>query len=903
MAKAPAMPEPMMIPMPFSGYSIDSSLYMQPKGTTPQALNVVPQDWISGKRRISRRPGLAKFLDEQVVAASIQDITSVSVAYNVIEGTGDFMSHGATSDRYLVYDGSTQADATPDTNYTSASVNALSMGCTDEDNNFYVCTLTGKTFTLFKVGTDNTTKWTVTMTLTGSGDASIFGLAAYNGTLYLYAIAASASSIDSPGIYRFSTASGGRLDSGTFLAPTTLAYVTTLTVAYQGMACAAGLLGVVGSTASGAGNLVLQLFNASTGSLLYQTTLEAFSSYPCKVVTDRGANFYILVNIASGTKKIYKINSVGAVPSGYTAPTVANAADIAYDPVNYQLGVVCTASNSFRRYNATTGAVEHAGYDPATFTAFHAIACDGLVSGAYFYLRRSVAAGNVDIVKVAATATSYAIVWGANLQSSLGVISDTLWMVCSGLNTAPVGSSMQSTRATRFLTVANGALYSIDGLDDPDGDLDVSNITSTFVNVAEPVVFSTVNNLTVFYVDGYSYKTYNFSTATAGSLTASAGSLPSDENGWKCRLICTWRNRIVMAGLRSDPTNWFMSAVGDSTDWDYEPATESVTQAIAGNIAEAGKVPEIITALIPHTDNMLIFGCEGAIYRLTGDPADFGRMDLVSDETGMAWGRAFCKDPAGVIYFFGSRGGIWRMGAADTPQRISTPIDSELNAIDLETHLVRLAWDDDFEGIWIIVSPLDATQDTRWYWWDSETPRRTSYEVIKTPGSWWPIEFANKNHNALAVHVLDSDNPNHRVVLFGGRDGYIRFFDPEAKLDDGYEITSELFIGPVHMKEGGLFRIVDLQCTLAADSKPVNWAVYSGECIETALNVDPDDVQFSGTFSVVDGKGRNRSQAIRAGQHAAFIVLSSDDEQMRWSVEQMMAMIQPMPMGVAQRAF
>lgn len=899
MAKAqgvkPVPLEPVVVPMPFGGVNHDSSYYLQPKGTTPDALNVVPYDCVTARRRISRRPGFTKFVASQIADGSIQDINTVSISPGQTESTGDLLSHGATSTTARVYD-NTQADTTPDVNLTSAALAAHQMGCTDEDNNFYVAAMSTRTLTLVKYGTDQTTKWTTTVAFSGSGNAAIFGVAAFDGTVYVYVISQTTGAVTSPGIYRFSTAYGTQRETSPYLQPTKLAYVTgvttaaEITVAYQGMVAGAGFLCVVGSTTSAGGNLVLQQFNLKNQNLRCTTVLEAFSTYPCKVVTDRGANIYVLTNVAGGTKKIYKVDGAGNLVTAFTTIALAGMLDVAYDPVNFQLGIVGTAlggdaNKSFARYNATTGAFV-AGFKPATFATWNAIAADGLTDNGTFRLRRSVAAANVDIISVSATLTTdSAQLW--TLISSLGVITDTLYCVCAGLHVAPLLTSMQSTRFTRFMVVCNGGLYSVRNGES-------SNVTSSFLTSVAPVVYSTVNNNQIIYTDGYNLKTYNFLTGVAGTLTATAGTLPVDENGWTPRLICTWRNRTVLAGLLSEPYNWFMSSETDSDNWNYDPATSSVAQAIAGNIAEAGEVPDIVTALIPHTDNVLIFGGQKSIHRMSGNPADFGRIDMISDETGIAFGRAFCKDPSGIIYFFGTRGGIWRIGSTDTPQRISTPIDAELNQVNLDTHQVQMAWDDDRIGIHIVISPIDATDTATHYWWDAYTDRKTSYQVIRTPGSWWPMTFANKNHNALCIHVIDSDDPEDRVILWAGRDGYIRAMDPAATDDDGSLISSYVLIGPM-MMNGMRFVITDWQAILAADSKDVAWSVLPGECVEAALGAD---ARFSGTFSF----GRNHSQSVRSDQHVAFLKLSSSSRALRWSVEEMMLMVQPRRLS-AQRIF
>ena len=105
-------------------------------------------------------------------------------------------------------------------------------------------------------------------------------------------------------------------------------------------------------------------------------------------------------------------------------------------------------------------------------------------------------------------------------------------------------------------------------------------------------------------------------------------------------------------------------------------SAETATIAVAGNNSDAGELGDIINCLIPYSDDILIFGGDAAIWLMRGDPMDGGQIDLLTDSVGMAWGRPWCRDPYGVIYFFGSRGGVYQLDPSGrAPTRISQAID------------------------------------------------------------------------------------------------------------------------------------------------------------------------------------------------------------------------------------
>lgn len=114
------------------------------------------------------------------------------------------------------------------------------------------------------------------------------------------------------------------------------------------------------------------------------------------------------------------------------------------------------------------------------------------------------------------------------------------------------------------------------------------------LSATAPVIFSAQQGTSLYFADGVSSIYYDSTSDTTKTWSASAGSLPTDDANNTPRLICLWRNRIVQAGLLNDASNWFMSAVGDGTNWNYAPAGGPFqTQAVAGNNSVAGEVGDV----------------------------------------------------------------------------------------------------------------------------------------------------------------------------------------------------------------------------------------------------------------------------------------------------------------------
>jgi hypothetical protein len=377
------------------------------------------------------------------------------------------------------------------------------------------------------------------------------------------------------------------------------------------------------------------------------------------------------------------------------------------------------------------------------------------------------------------------------------------------------------------------------------------------------LMMSAANQQKLWYVDGVNFAVYVPATDSVESWTASGGSLPVDGDSNAPRLIATWRGRTVLSGLLKDPQNIFFSKVGDPTNFDYAPVSPSAIDAVAMNLAQFGLIGDLVTALIPFSDDVLIVGTDHEVWSIQGDPAAGGSANQVTSAVGIAWGQAWCQDPTGRVYFFSNRTGVFSMVPGEQPQRLSAPIDNLLYGIDTGSYGVRLLWNDRFQGLHVFVTPLAEPGATTHYFWEQRT------------GAWWQDTLANHDHDPLCCCVLDGNLPTDRVALLGCWDGYVRAFDPTATDDDGTAIASEVWIGPLLSADLDDILVREIQGVLGETSGQVTWEVYSGATAEAARGAT---AFASGTWAA----GRNLTDIVRSGNHAHYVRVSST---VPWAME------------------
>jgi len=445
-----------------------------------------------------------------------------------------------------------------------------------------------------------------------------------------------------------------------------------------------------------------------------------------------------------------------------------------------------------------------------------------------------------------------------NAQHSDFPIQDIIQAIAA--DTSAPSQSGTTTRVVANLVVCNGSIATFNSTA-------FTNVNTSVLNTAEPFVQSAQLYGKVYWSDGSAKRKFDIATG-AGSPWTSANTIPDGK------LMCLWGGRIVMARDETDPHNWYMSAVGDAEDWDYQPSTTSASQAVAGNYSDLGKIGDVITALCPYSDDILVVGCDHTIYQFSGNPASGGAIDEITDQVGMIPGRSHCRDTSGVLYFLGSRGGVYRLppGPALPESITDSSIAEELSDINVDNTLPVMIWDDRDKGLHLFLTKLaDQTESTH-YFWDARN------------GSWWKDRFANHDHNPRVAYVLDADDPDDRVLVMGGRDGRIRYFDSSAESDDSTPIKSHIWLGPIGPGDDSLVMLHELEAIVAKTSDDITWEIYVGNTVEEAI---ASGVHHTGLWRA----GRNDSERIRASGRAFFLVISNFEDADRWAIERILATI------------
>ena len=338
-----------------------------------------------------------------------------------------------------------------------------------------------------------------------------------------------------------------------------------------------------------------------------------------------------------------------------------------------------------------------------------------------------------------------------------------------------------------------------------------------------------------------------------------------------CRLMALYNGRIWVAGMETDPHGWWACKAGQALDWDYFEANPTVDTAIAGANNKAGKIEDIITALIPLGDDLLIFGGDHSLWRMSGDPGFGGRLDAISRTIGVLQAYSWTWDDKNMLWFL-SQEGLYRMDpTGGAPERVSEKrMDAKLAAIDFSSNQILLQYNPQHDGIHIIVQPdTEPASATDHYWY-----------CIRSNGFWRMQYPPSQIPNAMLL--FDADDPTDRAVLFGGYDSIIRNVGgtSSTQSDDGTAIDSFvsfpiLYPGDPHAQ----FQVDDMQLTLEKDA--------NGATLDWYREDTPEEVAVSTTsqFSKTLVAGRNLPIRKKLRGAALRFRLRNNTAGERWAYE------------------
>lgn len=438
-----------------------------------------------------------------------------------------------------------------------------------------------------------------------------------------------------------------------------------------------------------------------------------------------------------------------------------------------------------------------------------------------------------------------------------GVISGTSFTSASVADWTALGISVDDHQLSILLPIDKAGTYSI------------ASIASGALTMA--ISIGNISNVS-FRVERCP-KIYNPSDDTLIKWEATSGFVPLGN-----RLICLYRDRLVLGGALTTPHIWFMSKQGDPLDFDFSGGSDplNVQRAVAGTNTTAGLIGDDLTALIPFSDDFLIFGCKTSLWILRGDPASNGYIDNISSVLGILDENAWCRGPSGELIFL-SRDGLYRLapGGQGFPERISrNKIPEEMLDLEVNSNTISLEYDLREEGIHIYITPNDSAENSHFYY-DYET------------SSFFPDTY-NFNHEPFESHYYVTDVAENTGVLLGCRDGYIRKHFRNNANDDGISFESFVLIGPIRLSKSeyreGL--LMELWAVLALNSNEVQWEVRPGKTREESVFADP---LFSGTWTG-EGTGLNFKERPRVRGQSICIKVGSTGNSI-WSLERLTAIV------------
>ncbi len=298
-----------------------------------------------------------------------------------------------------------------------------------------------------------------------------------------------------------------------------------------------------------------------------------------------------------------------------------------------------------------------------------------------------------------------------------------------------------------------------------------------------------------YFTDGLALKKYTHATTTWANFTASSGSMPATATPRYCRLFAAWRGRLVQAGLDdASPELVFFSKQNDPTNYDYG-ATPSPDMAVALNSNfRAGQIGQPVTALIPYSEDILLIGCDHAIYKMVGDPADGGTLMPLSEQIGILTQDAWTL-VGGVLYFIGADG-FYKWSLGSEPENLSRTVWNEnFEAMPRVGYYVNLEYDMRRHCIVGTITHNVTTYQTKHFEYSLRTGGffPFSYPVDSggddgagSGGTGAPTIGPTKTLAYDGSAASTDDN----CVLIGGRDGYLRKIDASLVNDDGTAIDS-----------------------------------------------------------------------------------------------------------------
>jgi hypothetical protein len=456
-----------------------------------------------------------------------------------------------------------------------------------------------------------------------------------------------------------------------------------------------------------------------------------------------------------------------------------------------------------------------------------------------------------------------------------------------------IASGTNGTNTTTSFDSATYADWTTVGIDTDDHVLVITSGTGVTADVYEissvaagSLALSTSPGTSGTGINFYISRCPKVFTASTNTLTRLIGTDAGSPAPTTCPLVCLYRDRLVFAGAEDAPHVAYASRISAPTDYSYGDSSDDPARAwYLGASSQEGTVGHPITALIPVSDDLLVFGCSDKIMILRGDVTYQGQMDVVSHNYGILGprARAWCYGPAGEVFAIGKTGLFMMPPTMNAVIPMSDEVlPRELKNIDTNSNTVLMNYDLEAGGIHIFVTPNAGGQ----------TPEHWFFTYSNGKG-FWPVTLPT-NHEAFSIYGPD---PVNGTTIWGSRNGYLRNYNPTSETDEGTAIDSYIYYGPIRTS-GNDYRdgfITEVFGVLASGSGDVTWELYVADACEGAVDATTafDTATWSG-----DGLTFKSRPRARAGAFTVKVKKGSDTR--AWSLDRLNAVV--MPAGI-QRKF
>jgi hypothetical protein len=371
-----------------------------------------------------------------------------------------------------------------------------------------------------------------------------------------------------------------------------------------------------------------------------------------------------------------------------------------------------------------------------------------------------------------------------------------------------------------------------------------------------------------FFFDGSTGGGGGFGNTPVEAVTL--GQVPTN-----CSIVASAFGRLIFAGDTGGtgaPRTVYVSRVRVANDFDYAETDDDA--AYSETIEPQGNENDALTAIIPWYGDYCLYLFKSSCVLQLGDRGNGnGQYYTTSVRIGCLDAMSWCYGPNNVVYFL-SKEGLASMSPSNPrgePQLLSRDkLPDDLLQVDPTQYEVVMAWDARLGGVRIALTRTSGGGSTGQWFYDPEN------------GGYWPLEYDSACDPFCVCYYPELSTTNSSL-LWGTRNGYVRYDTPEAEDDDGTDFESYVYLGPVKLGDGltnGLVNRLgaaldktevnlmteadvllttenDVQLTTeATTSGAANYALYVGSSAQEAY-------QSSAAFSAALSGGRNRNHLPR----------------------------------------